>query len=314
MSSKYLVGLQTIQTGASKQGDQIVKFQMGSHLVRRGSGEERNEVEQKKLARIDPESQQEGGENFGGNTMSLMVAGVMDTCIPLSDFLDALWIQNTLIAYRSKEPESADEVFSGAFEISTPKPNAPALNLLLYYRKSEQEHMERLAAAVEAKILPGMMGMTQEGLAYAGQILPNAKVKRRVTSEREYLYGNNEFWGAFVVKIRFPLSPDFKGYEDGGACLGVHLDDMSSIPFERIVKLVTELRTVGMHEAERVTYHEKLFENQASLEAFQECLVDPADRLLRDIAADVTAILNVQTVYDRKLARSRDFWKKVKGV
>jgi hypothetical protein len=41
---------------------------------------------------------------------------------------------------------------------------------------------------------------------------------------------------------------------------------------------------------------------------------DPNQRVLKDIASDVNAILNIGTIYDRKLARSRDFWKKVKGI
>ncbi len=312
--SKYLVGLQTIQTGASKQGDQITKYQLGSHLIRKGTGEERHEVEKKKIERIDPDAEKEAGENFGGNTMSLMVAGVMETCIPLSDFLESLWIQNALIAFHVPNDDLEDEVFSGAFEISTPKPGSPAVNLLLYYRKSEQEKLTRMAAAVDAKILPGMLGMTQEGIAMAGQVLPQERVKRRVTSDREYLYGKNDTWGAYSVKIRFPKTVDFKGYEDGGACLGIHLDDMSAIPFERMVKLITEYRTFGMHDAERVVFHEKLYDNQLRLEAFRDELVDPSQRNLRDIVDDVISILNIQTIYDRKLARSRDFWKKVKGV
>ena len=311
--SKFLIGLQTIQTGASKQGDQVVKYQLGSHLIRRGSSEERLEVEKKKVARLDPNAEQEGGENYGGNTMSLMVAGVMDTCIPLSDFLESLWIQNSLAGYHSQSPESDDEVFSAAFEISTPKPNTPALNLLLYYLRSEQEKIDRLASAVESKILPGMLGMAQEGIAMAGQILAPERVKRRVTSDREYLYGNSEHWGAYAIKIRFPKSNDFKGYENGGASLGIHLDDVSSIGFERLVKLVTSLRTIGMHEAETVVIQEKVFENQMKLQSFLQSLTGPSDRLLHDIVADVIAILNIQTIYDRKLARSRDFWKKIKG-
>lgn len=312
--AKYLVGLQTIQTGASKAGDQIIKYQLGSHLIRKGNSDERLQVEKKKHARINPDMEQEAGENYGGNTMSLMVAGVMDTSIPLSEFLESLWIQNSLIGYHAAEPDSPDEVFSCAFEISTPKPDAPALNFLIYYLKSEQEKIDRLAAAVEAKILPGMPEMVREGMAMAGQVLPHERVKRRITSDREYLYGNNEVWGAYAVKVRFPRSNEFKGYENGGACLGIHLDDISSIGFERLVKLVTALRTVGLHEAERIEYHEKLYENQQRLLSFHESLTDPSDRLLRDIVSDVMAILNIQTLYDRRLARSRDFWKKVKGV
>lgn len=311
--TKYLVGLQTIQTGATKQGDQVVKFQMGSHLIRKGNAEERREVEKKKIDRLDPNAEKDTGENFGGNTMSLMVAGVMETSIPLSDFLDSIWIQNTLIAYHSPDSTNEDEVFAGAFEISTPKPGTPAINLLLYYLKSEQEKVDKLAAAMESKILPGMLGTVQEGIAMAGQILPTERVKRRVTAEREYLYGKNDYWGAFQVKIRFPRSVDFRGYEDGGACLGIHLDDMSALNFERVVKLVTEYRTLGMHEAERTVLHEKVYENQLALEQFRDSLADPADRILHDIVDDVIAILNVQTIYDRKLARSRDFWKKIKG-
>lgn len=312
--SKYLVGLQTIQAGASKQGDQVVRYQLGSHLLRKGNSEERQEVKQKKMARIGQDSLEEGSEKFGGNTMSLMVAGVMDTCIPLCDFLESLWIQNALIAWNAPETTDEDEVFFGAFEISTPKPDAPALNLLLYYRLSQIESIKRLATAVEARILPGMMGMAQEGLAWAGQIMPQEKVKRRVTADRDYLYGNNANWGTYAMKIRFPKTAEFKGYEDGGASLGIHLDDMSAISLERMVKLITEMHTVGMHEAERVVYHERVYDNQARLDEFRETLTDPSDRMLRDIVSDVIAILNIQTIYDRKLARSRDFWKKVKGL
>ena len=311
--SKYLIGLQTIQTGASKQGDKIIKYQLGSHLIRKGNNEEKEEVQQKKMALIDPDAEKEGGENFGGNTMSLMVAGVMESCIPLSDFIEALWIQNALIAYNAADPDNEEEVFAGAFEISTPKPDEPAINLLLYYLKSEQEKIDRLSAAVEAKILPGMLGMVQERIAMAGQVLPSEKVKRRVTSERDYLYGKNEYWGAYAVKVRFPKSNDFKGYENGGACLGIHLDDISYVTFERMVKLLTSLRTIGMHEAERVVIQERVFENQMNLPALRDRLTDPSDRLLQDVVTDVISVLNVQTIYDRKLARSRDFWKKVKG-
>lgn len=312
--AKYLVGLQTIQTGASKQGDQVIKYQLGSHLIRPGNSEEREEVEQKRLARVDPDAAQESAEKYGGNTMSLLVAGVMDTSVPLSEFLEALWIQNALIAYNAQESDQKDEVFLGAYEISTPKPDSPALNLLLYYRQSEQAKMERLAASVQAKTLPGMMAMEQDGIAMAGQLLPTEKVKRRVTSDRDYLYGQNSVWGAFAIKVRFPRSNEFKGYKDGGACLGIHLDDMSAISFERMVKLITAIRAVGLHEAEQAVFHEKLFENQRQLKAFEQSLTHPSDRQLRDIVSDVLAILHIQTIYDRKLARSRDFWKKVKGI
>ena len=312
--SKYLVGLQTIQTGASRQGGQVVKYQLGSHLIRKGTAGERHEVEQKKISRIDPDAIREGGQDYGGNTLSLMVAGVMDTCIPLSDFLGAIWVQNALVASNAPDHDREDEVFSGAFEISTPKADTAALNLLLYYHKSEQEKMERLATAVEAKILPGMAGMASEGIALAGQVLPSERVKRRVTADREYLYGSNEFWGAYAIKIRFPRSNEFKGYQDGGACLGIHLDDMSSLPYERIVRLVTELRTIGMHDVERASFHDQLYDNQMRLEAFHETLSETTQRTLHDIVTDVICILNVQTIYDRQLARSRDFWKKVKGI
>ena len=70
--SQFLVGLQTIQTGASKQGDVVTKFQLGSHLIRKGTREECAEVAEKKKERIDPDSMGGGGENFGGQTMSLM--------------------------------------------------------------------------------------------------------------------------------------------------------------------------------------------------------------------------------------------------
>ena len=50
--SKYLVGLQTIQTGASRKGGQVVKYQLGSHLIRKGTAGERHEVEQLSLIHI----------------------------------------------------------------------------------------------------------------------------------------------------------------------------------------------------------------------------------------------------------------------
>lgn len=310
---RYLVGLQTIQNGATKRGEEVIKYQLGSHLIRRGNQEEREEVEKKRLARLDPDGNLAAGEQFGGNTMSMMVAGVMDTCVPLSDFLEALWIRHALIAYRSADTNSEDDVFSGAYEISTPKPDAPALNLLLYYRNSEQEKIRQLAASVESRILPGMDGLVREGIALGGQIMPSEQVKRRVTADRDYLYGQSDCWGAYAIKIRFPRRHEFQGYVNGGACLGIHLDDISAIPFERTVKLTTELRTVGMNEEERVVLREKVFDHQKNLAALVEQLTDPADRLLRDIAHDVHDVLHVQTIYDRKLARSRDFWKKVKG-
>lgn len=312
--SKLLVGLQTIQTGASKQGDVITKYQLGSHLVRKGTSEECVEVAQKRSDRIDPASIAGGEENFGGQTMSMMVAGVFDTSVALSEFLESLWIQNALIAYRSPEVADEEEVFSGAFEISTPKPDAPALNLLLYFHQSMMEPMKRLATAVQAKILPGMKGMAEEGIAFAGQLLPIERVKRRVTSDRDYLYGKNDVWGAYAMKIRFPNTMDFDGYKDGGACLGIHLDDMSAIPFERIVKLVTETRAIGLSESDRVTLQDKVADHQNDLEKFALSITDPSHRVLKDIASDVAAILNIGTIYDRKLARSRDFWKKVKGL
>lgn len=312
--SQLLVGLQTIQTGAIKQGDVITRYQLGSHLIRKGNRSEQQEVEKKKNERMDPESMCGDAENFGGMTMSLMVAGVMETSIPLSEFLESLWMQNAILAARAPQVDSEEEVFYGAFEVSTPKPDDPALNLLLYYQRSMQEQMERLAASVKAGILPGMVGMRNDGIALAGQVLPQEKVKRRVTSDRDYLYGRNDVWGVYAVKIRFPKSMDYDGYKDGGACLGIHLDDMSSIPFERVVKLATETRAVGMHEAERIQLQEKIAENQSDLNGMWERLTEPSERMLRDIVEDVIIIMNVNTIYDRKLARSRDFWKKIRGV
>ena len=313
--SGYLVGLQTIQSGATKQGDQIVKFQLASHLIRKGNGEEITKVKENRQERIDPKSKSKDAEDFGGYTMSLMVAGVMDTSISLSDFLDSIWIQNALLAGSgSDDPDLPDEAFYGAFEISTPKPDAPAINLLLYFRKSQQDKAEKLASAVEAKILPGLQEMTQDGIAYAGQILPSDKVRRRITAEKEYLYGLNENWGAYSMKIRFTGSSEYKGYINGGACLGIHLDDMSYIPFERIVKLVVACRMVGSMDAERVEIQERVFQHQDRLEAYLESLDGADNRILADVVADVIVVLNVGTLYDRKLARSRDFWKKIRGL
>jgi len=312
--SKLLVGLQTIQTGASKQGDVVTKYQLGSHLIRKGTSEECAKVAEKRVERVDPASIAGGEGNFGGQTMSMMVAGVFDTSIAVSEFLESIWIQNALIAYEAPEVADEDDVFSGAFEISTPKPDAPALNLLLYFHQSMMEPMKQLATAVQAKILPGLKGMADEGIAFAGQLVPNDRVKRRVTSDRDYLYGQNSIWGAYAIKIRFPNTMDFVGYKDGGACLGIHLDDMSAIPFERIVKLVTETRAFGIPESDRVTLQDKIADHQNDLEKFAMSINDPNQRVLKDIASDVNAILNIGTIYDRKLARSRDFWKKVKGI
>ena len=50
--SGYLVGLQTIQSGATKQGDQIVKFQLASHLIRKGNGEEITKVKEKNMVDV----------------------------------------------------------------------------------------------------------------------------------------------------------------------------------------------------------------------------------------------------------------------